>query len=123
MSLHIPPALRHRRFTYLFIGQAISIAGTQMQITAIFWHIRTLTGTPNPLALGGVGLARILPVILFSLLAGPVADAFIGLCERPCNRQSPGRAGRSRLNSDTACHDLRGRPSWSCTSSSSARLK
>jgi MFS family permease len=76
MSLHIPPALRHRRFTYLFIGQAISIAGTQMQITAIFWHIRTLTGTPNPLALGGVGLARILPVILFSLLAGPVADAF-----------------------------------------------
>ncbi len=76
MTLHIPPALKHRRFTYLFLGQAISIAGTQMQITAIFWHIRTLTGTPDPLALGGVGLARILPVILFSLLAGPVADAF-----------------------------------------------
>jgi MFS family permease len=47
-----------------------------MQISALFWHIRTLTGNPNPLALGGIGLARILPVIFFSLISGPVADAF-----------------------------------------------
>jgi MFS family permease len=47
-----------------------------MQITALFWHIRTLTGTPDPLALGGIGLARILPIIVFSLVSGTVADAF-----------------------------------------------
>ena len=76
MKLHIPPALKHRRFLYLWLGLLISIAGSQMQISAIFWHIRTLTGNPDPLALGGIGLARILPVILFSLLSGPVADAF-----------------------------------------------
>jgi MFS family permease len=76
MKLHIPPALKNRRYFYLWAGLLISIAGSQMQITALFWHIRTLTGSPNPLALGGVGLARILPVIFFSLISGPVADAF-----------------------------------------------
>jgi MFS family permease len=76
MRLHIPPALRNRRYFYLWLGLLISIAGSQMQISALFWHIRTLTGSPNPLALGGVGLARILPVIFFSIVSGPVADAF-----------------------------------------------
>jgi MFS family permease len=72
--LHIPPALKHRRFFYLWLGQLLSIAGTQMQIWALFWHIRTLT--EQPIALGGVGLARILPIIIFSLVGGVIADAF-----------------------------------------------
>ena len=71
--IRIPPALRHRRFFYLWLGLLISVAGTQMQIWAIFWHIRTLT--EEPIALGGVGLARILPVIVFSLIGGAVADS------------------------------------------------
>jgi MFS family permease len=45
-----------------------------MQIWALFWHIRTLT--EEPIALGGVGLARILPVIIFSLVGGVIADSF-----------------------------------------------
>jgi len=73
MKLHIPPALYHRRFRYLWLGQTISIAGTQMQTWALFWHIRTLTD--QPIALGGVGLARILPIVVFSLIGGAVADA------------------------------------------------
>jgi MFS family permease len=50
----------------------ISIAGTQMQIWALFWHIRILT--TQPIALGGIGLARIIPILLLSLLGGVVAD-------------------------------------------------
>ncbi|HEY3474881.1 MAG TPA: MFS transporter [Anaerolineales bacterium] len=72
--IHIPPALKHRRFFYLWSGQLLSIAGTQMQIWALFWHIRTLTD--QPIALGGVGLARILPIIIFSLVGGVIADSF-----------------------------------------------
>jgi len=72
MTLHIPPALRHRRFRLLWLGLMISVTGTQMQIWALFWHIRSLTD--QPIALGGVGLARILPVIVFSLVGGAVAD-------------------------------------------------
>jgi len=76
MSLRIPPALYHARFRYLWLGLMVSIAGSQMQVAAIHWHIRELTGEPNPLALGGIGLARIAPVIIFSLIGGSVADAF-----------------------------------------------
>jgi MFS family permease len=73
MPLHIPPALHHRSFRLLWIGLAISIAGSQMQIWALLWHVRILTD--QPIALGGIGLARILPVIVFSLIGGAVADS------------------------------------------------
>jgi len=70
--IHIPPSLHHRRFRLLWLGLLISIAGSQMQLWALFWHIRTITD--QPIALGAVGLARILPVIVFSLIGGAVAD-------------------------------------------------
>ena len=74
MKFQIPAALHNRRYFALWLGLLISIAGSQMQISALFWHIRILTGEPQPLALGGIGLARILPVVIFSFLGGPVAD-------------------------------------------------
>ncbi|MBI5351369.1 MAG: MFS transporter [Chloroflexi bacterium] len=73
MGLHIPPSLRHKRFFYLWLGQLISITGTQMQLWALFWHVNQLN--KNPIALGGIGLSRILPVIIFSLIGGAVADS------------------------------------------------
>ena len=72
MLLQLPPSLRHRRFRLLWLGLLISVAGSQMQVWALFWHIRELT--PNPIALGVLGLARILPVVVFSLVGGAVAD-------------------------------------------------
>ena len=33
--IHIPPALKHRRFRYLWLGLLISMAGSQMQLWAI----------------------------------------------------------------------------------------
>lgn len=72
MSLHIPPSLYHRKFRLLWLGLMISITGSQMQVWALFWHVRDLT--EHPIALGGIGLARILPVILFSLVGGAMAD-------------------------------------------------
>src|ERR1044071_5034818 len=72
--IHIPPSLKNKRFFYLWRGQLLAIAGTQTQIWALFWHIRTLTD--QPIALGGVGLARILPIIIFSLIGGVIADSF-----------------------------------------------
>jgi len=74
MGLHIPPSLKHRRFFYLWLGQLISITGTQMQLWALFWHVNQLN--KNPIALGGIGLARILPVIVFSLIGGAIADSY-----------------------------------------------
>ena len=72
--IRIPPALKNRRFFSLWSDQLLSIEGTKMQIWALFWHIRTLT--EEPIALGGIGLARILPIIVFSLISGVMADSF-----------------------------------------------
>lgn len=73
MSLHFPPSLRHRPFALLWGGLLISVAGSQMQLWALFWHIREIT--PEPVALGAVGAARILPVLVFALIGGAIADS------------------------------------------------
>src|SRR6266446_1831813 len=65
-------SLRHRDFRLLWMGQIISVTGSQMQMVAINWHIYLLTH--SALALGLVGLFRAGPIILCSLLGGVVAD-------------------------------------------------
>ena len=66
-------ALRHRDFRLLWLGQIVSVTGSQMQLVAINWHVYVLT--KSALALGLVGLFRGLPVIVCSLAGGLVADA------------------------------------------------
>jgi MFS family permease len=66
------PALRFRDFRLLWIGQFVSLTGSQMQLAAINWHIYVLTN--SKLALGAVGLVRVVPIILCSLIGGVVAD-------------------------------------------------
>jgi len=50
----------------------VSLVGTQMQNAAIDWHVWILTR--SPLALGFVGLVRIVPIVVLSLVGGLVAD-------------------------------------------------
>jgi MFS family permease len=71
--MRFPPALRHRRYRLLWIGLIISVTGTRMQAAAVLWHIHEINAAP--IALGAVGLAQILPILLFSLVAGVAADA------------------------------------------------
>ena len=65
-------SLRHRDFRLLWMGQIVSVTGSQMQLVAINWHIYLLTR--SALALGMVGAFRAVPIILCSLLGGVVAD-------------------------------------------------
>jgi MFS family permease len=70
-------ALRHRNFRLLWTGQLVSVSGSSMQTAAILWHV-ALVAPPGrkAIALGFVGLARVLPIVGFSLLSGLVADVF-----------------------------------------------
>jgi MFS family permease len=70
-------ALRHRNFRLLWIGQMVSVSGSMMQSAAILWHV-ALVAPPGQkaIALGLVGLVRVLPIVGFSLVSGVVADAF-----------------------------------------------
>ena len=65
-------SLRHRDFRLLWMGQIVSVTGSQMQLAAINWHIYLLTR--SALALGLVGAFRAIPIILCSLVGGVVAD-------------------------------------------------
>ena len=65
-------SLRHRDFRLLWIGQIVSVTGSQMQLAAINWHIYLITH--SALSLGLVGACRAIPIILCSLIGGVVAD-------------------------------------------------
>ena len=66
-------ALKHRDFRLLWLGQIVSVTGSQMQSVAINWHVYLLT--KSAFALGLVGFFRGAPIILCSLVGGVVADA------------------------------------------------
>jgi MFS family permease len=69
-------ALQHRNFRLLWTGQLISVAGSMMQSAAILWHVSLLVAPERRgLALGVVGLVRIVPIVAFSLISGVMADA------------------------------------------------
>src|ERR1044072_4264526 len=69
-------ALRHRNFRLLWSGQLVSMAGTLMQSAAILWHVSLLVSPAHRgVALGMVALVRVVPIVVFSLVGGVVADA------------------------------------------------
>ena len=68
-------ALKYRNFRLLWLGQLVSMSGSMMQMVAILWHISLLVPPDQKsLALGLVGLVRVFPIIVLSLVSGVVAD-------------------------------------------------
>src|ERR1051325_2603004 len=65
-----PPfvALQHRNFRLIWIGLLVSFTGSMMQNAALLWHVSLLVPPERKgLALGFVGLVRVVPVVTFSL--------------------------------------------------------
>ena len=65
-------AFGHRNYRLFFVGQAVSLVGTWMQQVAQGWLVLTLSG--DPFWLGVVASAQFLPVMVFGLFAGVLAD-------------------------------------------------
>jgi DHA3 family tetracycline resistance protein-like MFS transporter len=64
--------LRHRDFRLLWIGQSVSLIGDGIYLVAIAWLVYDLSNAPS--ALGLVGLAWTLPMVLVLLGAGVMSD-------------------------------------------------
>jgi MFS family permease len=64
--------LLHRNFRIFWIGQTLSLIGTWMQVMGQGWLALELTN--NAFLVGLVSAIGALPILLFSLLAGFVAD-------------------------------------------------
>ena len=62
-------ALQHRNFRLLWAGLLLSFSGSMMQNAALLWHVSILVRPEQrPLALGTVGLVRVVPIVVFSLV-------------------------------------------------------
>lgn len=67
-------ALYCRDFRLFWFGQLVSLSGTWMQSVAQGWLVYSLT--KSPFYLGIVAAASSLPILLFTLIGGIVADRF-----------------------------------------------
>src|SRR3989338_2996110 len=72
--MKLPPALRHRNYRLLWLGLLISVSGTMMQNAAILWHVYEVE--KSAVALGIVGLVRVVPIVGLSFVSGLIADSF-----------------------------------------------
>jgi MFS family permease len=64
--------LRHRDYRLLWLGQIVSLAGSQMQVVATAWLVYNLTN--SAVQLGLLGLLRAAPVLTLSMVGGVFAD-------------------------------------------------
>ncbi|MGH6884547.1 MAG: MFS transporter [Geminicoccales bacterium] len=65
-------AFRHRNYRLFYWGQAISLSGSWMQTVAQSWLVLEITD--SKVALGLVTMLQFLPITLFVLIAGVIAD-------------------------------------------------
>ena len=72
MNINTFKAFRSRNYRLFFCGQSISLIGTWMQRTAVYWVI--YTATHSALMLGLAVFAAQFPSFLFSPLGGVVSD-------------------------------------------------
>lgn len=65
-------SLSNRNYRLFWFGQMVSLGGTWMQDVALSWLVLSLTD--SPMALGLTMTIRFLPMLLFSLYGGVLAD-------------------------------------------------
>ena len=72
-TLDLTPLRESRPYRRLLLGDAVSVIGTQVTTVAVPIQVYDLTGSAA--AVGLVGLAGLLPLIVFGLYGGAIADA------------------------------------------------
>ena len=74
IAIDISPLRDSVPYRALWMGQVVSLIGTHMRTVAVAFQIFALTGSTA--AVGLVGLAEVVPLILVSILGGPLVDTF-----------------------------------------------
>ena len=73
LALDTTPLRASRAYRNLLVGDAVSVVGTQVTTVAVPLQVYDQTG--SAFSVGLVGLAGLVPVVLFGLYGGAVADA------------------------------------------------
>lgn len=72
LAVDVSPLRASRDFRLIFIGQLISLVGRQITIVAVPYQIYLLTH--SSVAVGALGAVQLVPYVIFSLIAGTIAD-------------------------------------------------
>ncbi|MEP6673071.1 MAG: MFS transporter [Chthoniobacter sp.] len=73
MLLSLTPLFRHRELRLLYFGEFASALGSMLTVVALPYQIFHLTR--SSLAVGLIGVAQLVPLLLSSLIGGAYADA------------------------------------------------
>ena len=73
-TLDLTPLRESKPYRRLLLGEAVSVTGTQIAAVAVMLQVYEITR--SAVAVGMVGVAGLLPLIVFGLYGGAIADAF-----------------------------------------------
>lgn len=73
-SLKVPPILHNKSLVLLLAARILTSIAFQMLTVAVGWQIYSIT--QMPIYLGLVGLVQFLPMVLFTLVVGYIADRY-----------------------------------------------
>lgn len=72
IALDISPLRDSVGYRALWLGQVLSLIGSNMRLVAVAWQVFEITG--STIAVGVVGLVEVVPLIVFSIAGGAIAD-------------------------------------------------
>ena len=72
LALDLTPLTESPAYRALWIGQVVSLIGTNMRLVAVPIQVYALTN--DVVAVGLIGLAEVVPLIVFSIIGGTIAD-------------------------------------------------
>ena len=70
--IDISPLRESIPYRALWLGQVVSLMGSNMRLVAVAWQVFDITG--STVAVGLVGLVEVIPLIAFSILGGAIVD-------------------------------------------------
>ena len=73
MLLNLAPLRKHRDYRLLYTGQLVSMFGSMITYVAVPYQVFELTH--SSFAVGMLGAAQLVPLLLFALWGGAYADA------------------------------------------------
>src|SRR6266571_5938439 len=73
MFLNVGPLKKHRDYRLLYTGQLVSMFGSMITYVAVPYQVFELTH--SSFAVGMLGAAQLVPLLVFALLGGAYADA------------------------------------------------
>jgi MFS family permease len=72
LAVDITPLRRYRDYRLLWVGELVSTTGRQITVVALPFQVFVLTR--SSLAVGLIGLVQVVPLVVFSIAGGAIAD-------------------------------------------------